>query len=268
MRSVIRVVSFVLFAAASFASSDTASAQSLSPCIRQVSVGFGREIFMTTRVNQRPAYTATVKQSFEQTLSDGNTIHYTIEAIQARDEAGRTMRQRIEGCEPDSGGQLQFRIQTTIFDPALKATTSWGTGPGTMALTYIFHQQQQPIPPDWRDIPRTPSAPSRAEVTHEDLGTRTIAGMETTGRRITEVIPAGREGNDMPIKVVRETWTNPQNHATLSDVYDDPRIGRRTWEVESLTVGPPDPALFNPPANYKVWDQNAQTQTASTATTP
>lgn len=268
MRSAVRVVSLVLFAAASFASVDTASAQSISPCIHQIRIVFDRDIFMTIRGNRRPAYTATVKQSFEQTLSDGNIIHYTLEAVQARDEAGRTMRQRIEGCEPDSSGQLQPRIQTTVFDPALKATTSWGTGPGTMALTSVFHQHQPPLPPDWKDIPRTASVPYRPEITREDLGTRTIAGMETTGTRTTEVIPAGREGNDMPIKVVHETWTNPQNRATLSDTYDDPRTGRRTWEVESLTIGPPDPALFTAPANYKVWDQSPQTQTASTATTP
>jgi hypothetical protein len=264
MRSGIRVVNLVLLASTGLAVS-ALPAQSLSPCIRQVRVSTERELFSLTRGNVRAAYTATVKQTFEQTLTDGNSVHWTVETVQARDEAGRTMHQRIEGCEADSGGQPQLRIQTMIFDPAAKATTYWTVGPGTMALANISHMQEPTAQPDLKDVPRTPATPYKPQVTREDLGTRTIAGMEATGTRMTEIIPAGQEGNDAPLKVVHETWMNPENHTTLLAIDDDPRTGHRTWEVESLTVGPPDPALFTPPANYKVWDQNPRPQTTADA---
>jgi hypothetical protein len=265
MRSGIRVVNLVLLASTGLFAASALPAQSLTPCIHQVRLSTGREIFFGPATNMRSAYTATVKQTYEQKLMDGNTVHWTVEAVQARDETGRTMRQHIEGCDADSGGQSQLRIQTTIFDPASKTSTNWTVGPGTMALTSIFHLQEPTAQPDWKDIPRTPSTPHTPEITREDLGTRTIAGTETTGTRMTEVLPAGWEGNDVPLKVVHETWTNRQNRATLMTIDDDPRTGRRTWEVESLTLGPPDPALFTPPANYKVWDQNPRPQTTADA---
>lgn len=267
MRSGIRVVSLVLLAVTLLP--HAASAQSLTPCVHQISFTMERELFAVPRSNIRRPYTATVKQSYEQRLFDGNVIHWTVEAVQARDETGRTMRQYIEGCDADSGAQSPLRIRTSIYDPASKTDTSWSTGPGTMALTTIIHRPEPfsaQIPPGWKDIPRTASTTYRPEITHEDLGTRTIAGMEATGTRQTQIFPAGYYGNDVSLKIVFEIWTNPQNHATLLAIDDDPRsFGHRTWEVESLTLGPPDPALFTPPANYKVWEQNPQTQATAEA---
>ncbi len=265
MRSAIRVVILVLLTVASLFAACPLPAQTLTPCIRQVRFNMERDVFFSSRANPRPTYTATVKQTFEQRLMDGNTISWTVEAVQARDESGRTMRQHVEGCEADNGGQPQLRIRTSIYDPASRTDTSWNTGPGSMALTTVFRQPEPMTPPDLKDIPRTPVAPYRPQITREDLGTRTIAGMESTGTRTTEIIPAGAEGNDMPLKVVHENWTNRENHTTLLSIDDDPRTGRHTWEVESLTIGPPDPALFTPPANYKVWDQNPQPQTTADA---
>ncbi len=266
MRSGIRVFLVLPFIAAM--SITSGPAQSLTPCMRVVRTSMERDIFFPSRPNARVAYTATVKQTYEQTLMDGNIEHWTLETIQARDEAGRTMRQHIEGCALDGSAQPQLRIQTSVSDPSAKTNTFWSTGPGTMALVTLMHQQSLTPPPDWKDIPPTPMSPYRPEITREDLGTRTIAGLQATGSRTTQIIPAGAEGNDMPIKLVNETWVDKQNHATLMTVTDDPRTGRRTWEVESLTVGPPDPALFTPPANYKVWEQNIQTQFASGTATP
>ena len=178
------------------------------------------------------------------------------------------MHQQVEGCDADAGGS-PLRIRTSVYDPATRTNTSWSTGPGSMALTTIVHQPETfnlQLPAEWKDIPRTPSTQYKPHVTREDLGTRTIAGMEAMGTRTTEIIPAGFNGNDMPLKVMSEMWTNPQNHATLLTVSDDPRnLGHRTWEVESLTIGPPDPALFTPPANDKVWDQNPRPQTPADA---
>ena len=257
------VVFPVLFALLNIPAVGRLPAQSLTPCIRAVRFSMERDLFLAARANARPAYTATIKQTFEQTLPDGNSIRWSVESVQARDEAGRMMRQHIEGCDPDSGGESQLRIRISIFDPAAKTDTSWNTGPGSMGLTTVFHQPQPITPPSLNDIPRTPSSPYRPQVTREDLGTRTIAGMEATGIRTTETIPAGAEGNDMPLKMVHEIWTSRENRTTLLVIDDNPYTGHHTWEVESLTVGPPDPALFTPPANYKVWDENPRAQAAA-----
>jgi hypothetical protein len=266
MRSGIRVVNLALLASTGFFAASALAAQSLTPCIHQVvRLGTERDLFGITGGNVRVAYTVTIKQTYDQTLMDGNTIHWTVEEIQARDEAGRTMRQHIQGCADDGSGQPQLRIQTTVFDPTSKTSGNWAVGPGMMALTSISHLQEPAVQPDWKDIPRTPSTPHTPQITREDLGIRTIAGMEAIGTRMTEVLPAGWEGNDLPLRVTRETWVNSQNHTTLMTIDDDPRTGRHTSEVENLTVGPPDPALFTPPANYRVWDQNPRPQTTADA---
>jgi hypothetical protein len=266
MRSGIRVVNLALLASTGFFAVSALAAQSLTPCIHQVvRLGVGREVFFGIGTNMRSAYTATIKQTYEQSLMDGNTIHWTIEEIQARDEAGRTMRQHIQGCAADGSGQPQLRIQTTVFDPTSKTSANWAVGSGMMALTSISHPQEPAVQPNWKDSPRTPSTPDTPEITREDLGTRTIAGMEASGTRMTEVLPAGWEGNDISLKVMHETWTNPQSHTILMTIDDDPRTGHHTSEVENLTVGPPDPALFTPPANYKIWDQNPRSQTTADA---
>ena len=83
MRSGIRVVNLALLVSTGLLAMRALPAQSLSPCVRQVRLSVERDIFMpTTRSNVRPAYTATVKQTFEQPLSDGNTIRWTVEAVE------------------------------------------------------------------------------------------------------------------------------------------------------------------------------------------
>lgn len=263
MRSVIRVRNAIGVASIAFFAVSALPAQSLTPCIRQVTFHMERDVFLYVRGNSRTAYTAMVKQSFDQTLSDGSTLHWTAEETQARDESGRMMRQYIEGCDAESSGPSPLRVQTGIYDPAAKTTTSWSTGPGSMALATIFHQPRPTSSPDFKDLPRIPSSPYKPQITRESLGTRTIAGMEATGTRTTQIIPPGEEGNDVPLKAVHEIWRDRQNGTTLMAIDDDPRTGRHTWEVESLTIGPPDPALFTPPATYKVWDENPPAQTAA-----
>lgn len=264
MRSGIRVVSLILLAPASLVAA-SASAQSLTPCIQEVRLSMEREVFLNSPSHARPAYTATIKQTYEQTFPDGNAIHWTVEVVQARDEAGRTMSQHIQGCAPDDSGQPQLRMLTTVHDPVAKTFLNWNTGPGSVALANLQHQMQPAFPSDLKDIPRIPWKPQRAQITRESLGTQTVAGLEATGSRITQIIPAGQEGNDMPLKVVHETWSDAKNHSTLMAIDDDPRTGHHIWEVESLTVGPPDPALFVPPANYKVWDETSRPQTTADA---
>ncbi len=265
MHSGSRVLILAL-SAVTLLSTQPVSGQSITPCVRTIRMHYQREIFIGARQRPRPAFTATIKQSFEQTLVDGSTVQWTTEEIHARDESGRVLRQSIDGCDLDSTGQPQLRVRFEIYDEAAKTITQWNTGPGTMAEATVNHLNTTPQP-DWKDIPRTPSLPYRPEYTREDLGTRTIAGIEAKGYRMTEVIAVGREGNDAPLKIVHELWTNQQYHATLMAVDDDPRTGRNTWEVESVTTGAPDPAFFTPPANYRLWDPDAARHAQTSADT-
>jgi hypothetical protein len=88
----------------------------------------------------------------------------------------------------------------------------------------------------------------------DDLGSKTIHGVVAEGTRTTQTIPAGQEGNSMPLTIVHETWRSRELGLTLRVMDDDPRRGRTTAEYEELTLGEPDSAVFAPPADYKVQD--------------
>ncbi len=93
--------------------------------------------------------------------------------------------------------------------------------------------------------------------TSEDLGDRTIAGIEAKVTRGTGIIPAGDQGNDQPLTIVRENWMSTQYHIPLLTITDDPRTGKRTDEVTVFQPGEPDPALFHIPEGYTVRERTA-----------
>jgi hypothetical protein len=94
--------------------------------------------------------------------------------------------------------------------------------------------------------------PPRSEFHQEDLGTRTINGLMAKGSSTVRIIPAGEEGNQQPLEVVDEVWGSRDMALDLVRIHDDPRRGKSTMEYEELNLGEPDPAMFAPPAGYKV----------------
>jgi hypothetical protein len=90
--------------------------------------------------------------------------------------------------------------------------------------------------------------------THEDLGTRMIEGIETTGIRDTSTIAAGVGGNDQPMKIVREYWHSAQLGINLLSILSDPRIGTQTFTLTDVAVTETDPKLFEIPEGFQIVD--------------
>ena len=65
----------------------------------------------------------------------------------------------------------------------------------------------------------------------------------------------------MPLVVVNETWRSNELGMTMMAMTDDPRSGKKTWEVEEFSRSEPDAKLFLPPADYKVIDITPPTET-------
>jgi hypothetical protein len=86
-----------------------------------------------------------------------------------------------------------------------------------------------------------------------DLGTKTILGLEVRGYRYSTTIPAGLDGSAQSFVRIGEDWTYiiPGLVLLVSQVTDDPQV-HYTNELVSLTLDEPDPALFQPPAEYGV----------------
>lgn len=91
-------------------------------------------------------------------------------------------------------------------------------------------------------------------VTTEDLGTKTMEGLETSGKRTTTIVPAGRSGNSAPITKTHEVWTSADLQLVVKQIWTDPRYGERTVELEKISRVEPDPGLFRPPDGYVLKD--------------
>lgn len=217
-------------------------------------------------------FTATARSTFEQHLYDGNIIHTEVIIRQARDSAGRVREERQEGCAMGLDGQMHPRINISINDPTAKENISWTVGdPLSPKVVRIMHYSPLAVP---RTNPATSTAEDqqlaaerlrlaqlqaqsqRNETSTEQLGTRSFLGYETTGIRITQTIPAGKEGNQLPLVIVTENWRSRSLGFTLYGVRYDPRRGKSTFEYTELVPGEPDASLFVPPPDYKVQENN------------
>jgi hypothetical protein len=93
-------------------------------------------------------------------------------------------------------------------------------------------------------------------VEDQSLGSRQIAGVEATGRRITITVPVGQLGNDRPMQIVDERWESPQlKHLLIYSLTSDPRTGVVEYRLTNIRRTEPPADLFVVPADYTVGSQ-------------
>lgn len=212
-------------------------------------------------------FSGTIKTTFVQNLPDGNSIHAVLVTHEARDTADRTMLETVQSCSFSEDGQRHERLTIRVNDPVARTMTNWNAGIGdepTIARMTHLLDAPQPGPKFTNEELAMLARRQKAfeagmtyfqkEYKSEDLGMKQISGLAARGSRSTRTIPAGEEGNDKPLMVVTETWRSTDLDMTLYAMQDDPRRGRITMEFENLKLSEPDPAVFAPPAGYKVVD--------------
>lgn len=205
-------------------------------------------------------YTATFKTTRVQMLTNGTKITHETLVKEVRDSAGKTYRESHQ--ELPGGDNSRDFANVVVFDPVNRTNIIWNS---LSKQATIFHlpDPQQPrsipmiAPKVQANVQPNNSIPDPAPQV-EDLGTQTINGVTANGRRVTRVIPAGRQGNDQPITITNETWRSPEYGLTVRHVQDDPRTGTITTELTDFQQGEPDPKLFQVPEGYTVKEQFPQ----------
>jgi hypothetical protein len=224
--------------------------------------------FYQPTAKDNSAYTATVKTSHEQKLADGNAIHTSATTRQARDSAGRTWAETSFGCGVLPDGTREPISRFTVYDPATRTTMFWQVGGQSQKVVQVMHQPEAPpMPPPSPEMMKRQVAANRQEMARtgsrsEKLGSRSIGGVLCDGTRTVHIIPAGEEGNDLPIEQVNELWIAHDLRLVMLSINDDPRTGRNTTEVVELDQGEPDASLFAPPAGYTLQEQNTKVLTS------
>jgi hypothetical protein len=198
-----------------------------------------------------------------QTLADGTTITNTFTAKDACDSEGRTYSETQQTLHVRADGQPIDLINYIVFDPIARVHINWQNRTKVANVAHMpdpetSQQRTQPVQLPDVDMPRVPQTGRPTEhQTSEDLGVRTIAGIEAKGTRNTGVIPVGEWGNDRPLTIVTENWVSTQYNIPLLTFTDDPRSGKRTDEFTEFQPGEPDPALFQIPEGYTVREHTA-----------
>ena len=237
-----------------------ARAQSPIPCALGVMsyAGLGQQ-----NITGAP-YSAALRTSFEQKLPEGNAIRSSQIVHQARDSKGRTMNEAPIGCTHAEDGRLKAVLAVTVFDPTTKTIMNWQVDDMMSKVVHVnlMHEpsHKPPTAEEAAEQMKRSQMAARTQkndqVQIESLGSKTVAGVQVEGVRRVRTIPAGEEGNDLPMEVIDERWSSKALGLTLLRIDDDPRRGRTTVEFEDLSLNEPDPAVFAAPAGYKIVEQH------------
>ncbi len=120
-----------------------AKAQDNEPCIP------GPGMLITNPSPQKSIpFTATVKETFDHKLADGNAIHGIVRYRIARDAAGRTMTEMPLNCYTSDDGHRHQAYQINVFDRATNTNESWPMAGGDRPKIAIVFRMPAPLPPD------------------------------------------------------------------------------------------------------------------------
>ena len=183
------------------------------------------------------------------TLADGNRIHTESQTKVYRDADGRVRREiGFELNTPTTGAAKRSMIVITdpvagkryMLNPQNKTAHVMPMHPPT--------KWQGPPPPDGEAGP----ASTTDNVNREQLGTKSISGLQAQGTRVTRTIPAGKIGNEKPIQVVTERWFSTDLQLPLATTHTDPMMGTMTSNLTNINRTAPDASLFQVPSDYTV----------------
>ena len=193
-------------------------------------------------------YSGTEVSSSQQVLANGNVIQRQSQTNFYRDGQGRT---RSEMTMKHQDGTTSTHVM--VHDPVAGVMHDMDPQ-NKVSRDSNFH-----VPPAGANrqggganramVQRRTSDPN---VVTENLGTQTINGVSATGTRMTRTIPAGAEGNSLPIQIVHETWISEDLKVPVMVKHSDPRSGTSTTQLTNIVRAEPDASLFTVPSGYTV----------------
>jgi hypothetical protein len=199
-------------------------------------------------------FTLTLETEWVKTLSDGGTITFVNKRRIARDAKGRIYQERW-ALVPKDGKAESVMTAIQITDPS--AHTLYNCFPLSKTKTCELLTYTASSSTDYKVV----SAPAgalpddRGSAIHADLGKQFIAGVETAGTRDATIYNPGVFGNDRKVTVEREFWYSPELGVNLLSIRSDPRFGKQTFTVTTVTLAEPDLSLFELPAGFTVVDR-------------
>jgi len=199
-------------------------------------------------------FSADLVKEFAQKLPDGTLGRRESRGKIFRDAQGRT-RVETEVISPEPG--VEPRPHIAIFDPV----QHWNIDLDPAAKTATILHFPGPPPSTGihaRGLSLLAAGNSPRNVVAGNLGTMEIEGFTATGSRSMRAIETGPADSGARRTILRESWFSPGLQIDLLSSTDDSKTGRRATRVVNIQRNEPDPALFQPPADYVVKDFSSQ----------
>ena len=203
-----------------------------------------QSIFVTPAPNA--PFSAVVKTEWTHIMPDGSKGTVYNHRSVARDSSGRVFEER-RYLEPHGNTQATPISGLEYNDPNRHERFVCRPERRVCTLFRLFVPSTPVLQP-------TGSLPNGAgTLTREDLGRKSMEGLDATGTREVTTLSAGVFGNEKPQPVVKELWYSPRLQINLLTERFDPRVSSiQNIAVTNVDLSEPDPKLFTPPAEYRI----------------
>ena len=178
-------------------------------------------------------------------LPDGTAVAQKYYTLAARDANGREYREARDVVPADSDREPPI-VSTRVYDPKTSLITTC-TPDQHICRQVTFDPTQHPV-----EDTVGPSSDGKSVLAREDLGKKTMDGVEVIGTRETRTYNPGAFGNDKPVVVTKEIWYSPVLQFNLQVTRIDPRNGTQNLHVVDLKLGDPGPEWFELPDGYRI----------------
>jgi hypothetical protein len=202
-------------------------------------------------------FSAVVTTEWTKILADGTKATVKNHRTVVRDSTGRIFQERRSFSpagdkEPTPISALEYT------DPNRHEFYSCRPAQKTCYVSTYMESAMTQMPPGMDGLKACNCASRKTADTtiqQEALGQKTLDDVEVTGSREITTIQAGQIGNQAPEPIVKEFWYSPRLGLNLVVKRFDPRSGIENFVVDQLSLNEPDPAMFEPPADYRVVGQ-------------
>jgi hypothetical protein len=99
---------------------------------------------------------------------------------------------------------------------------------------------------------------NRPRTVAQSLGTQTIEGSLSDGRKVTTTIPVGLQGNDKALVSTVETWIAQDLKMVVLSQHSSTKDGETITKLIKIRRAEPDQALFQVPGNYRIADEEGR----------
>ena len=217
------------------------------------------EMMESIVVTEKPhaPFTLMLETEWVRMFADGGTVTLVNKRRIARDAAGRVYQERWF-LVPKNGNVESQMTTIQIADPNTHLLYNcFFVGPKTNVCELLnFVTSSLAVNTAEKDMAGD-LPDNQGSFVHQFLGKQFVSGVEAIGVRDATTFNPGVFGNDRKVTVERESWYAPQLDLNLLSVRSDPRTGRQTFTATAVTLGDPDPALFQLPAGFRVADRRA-----------